>query len=401
MIDYWIWETWRHAIGPNIRQLYPNLINLMNNGAVKAGYSDIGKMWQYEMEIDEVESLMRDLLDEIQPFYNMLHAFVKSLLEKHFKSIDKRSLNIPAHLLGWNANWYHLLKDYIEPAIFTDKWNIDDALELRKWKSSDVVRKIEDFYTSFGLGRLSDDFWSKSYISNDLDTSCHGTAANMFNGNDFRVAVCGTKTLYDLYVITHELGHIQQYMMAQSSLAPFKSGNTVIQETIGDAVFLGFITPMHLNRLQLIDDSKLFPHNHDKNANKNFELHQLLTTALLKVPEAVFGYVFEMFRYDLFAQRIDMENSNDYFWELTRKIQRLDSPSNINRHKLFDVSAKFHFAANVPYARYFFANILQYQVFRGLCEITMYGRVKGNETLNMPLHKCDIYGSRRAGKLLK
>ncbi|KAL7043076.1 hypothetical protein ACKWTF_001382 [Chironomus riparius] len=399
VINYWIWEVWRQSIGPNIRELYPKLIKTMNNGAQKADFSNIGMMWQHEMEIDEVEDLMRDIWTEIQPFYNMLHAFVKSILEKNFKSIDKRNQNIPAHFLGWNANWYHLLKDYIEPTIFSDKWNIDESLRGRKWTSSDVVKKIEDFYTSLGLTRMPRDFWDKSYISNDINMSCHGTAANMFKDDDYRVAVCGYKRLYDLYVITHEMGHVEQYMMSQNKLAPFRTGNTVIQETIGDSIFLGFITPMHLNRLKLIDDSMLFPTTQIPSTS---DLHQLLIMALMKVPEIPFGYVFESFRYDLFAERIDMENSNDYFWELTRKIQRIEPPNvDINRHQLFDVAAKFHFAANVPYARYFFANILQYQIFRGMCEATVYGKVKGNETLSMPLHKCDIYGSRRAGKLLK
>lgn len=400
MINVWIWEAWRQAIGPNIRELYPKMINTLNEGAQKAGYANIGAIWQHEMEIDDVEDLMRDLLDEIQPFYNMLHAFVKSILARKSKidDTDGSNRNIPAHHLGWNANWYHLLKDYIEPSIFADEWNIDTAVDMKMWTSHDVFKRVEDFYTSMGLNKMTKDFWNKSYISKDSNMSCHGTAANMFKDDDYRVVVCGFKRLYDMYVITHEMGHVEQYMMAQHKQATFRPGNTVVQETIGDSIFLAAMTPMHLNRLKLIDDRHLFP-TFDIN---NFDLHQLLIMALMKVPEIPFGYVLETFRYNLFAERIDVENSNDYFWELTRKYQRIEPPNvNMNRHQLFDAAAKFHFAANIPYARYFFANILQYQIFRGLCEVTVYGRVKGNETLNMPLHKCDIYGSRRAGKLLR
>ncbi|KAG5675091.1 hypothetical protein PVAND_005023 [Polypedilum vanderplanki] len=399
LINYWIWETWRHAIGPNIRLLYPKLVNAMNEGARRGGYSDIGQLWQHEMEIDDAQDLMHDLLNDIQPFYNMLHAFVKSILESKLRinsSIKNR--NIPAHVLGWNANWYHLLRDYIEPSTFSDKWNIDAVLDSKHWSSHDVFKRAEDFYTSMGLNKMSKNFWNKSYISGDANMSCHGTAGNFFNGDDYRVMVCGFKRLYDMYVIMHEMGHVEQYMLVQHKPATFRPGNTVLQETIGDSIFLASMTPMHLNRLKLIDDQHLFP----TFENVNFDLHQLLIMALMKVPEIPFGYVLETFRYDLFAERIDMENSNDYFWELTRKYQRIEPPNvDINRHQLFDVAAKFHFAANVPYARYFFANILQYQVFRGLCEITIYGKVNGEQQLTMPLHKCDIYGSRRAGKLLR
>lgn len=373
----------------------------MNKSARKAGFSDIGKLWQNEMEIENVEDLMSDLLNQIQPFYKMLHAFVKSILEKDFKSIDGRHQNIPAHFLGWNANWYHLLKDYIEPKIFSDKWNIDDALSDRKWESIDVIKKIEDFYTSLGLSPMTKDFWNKSVISDHSNMNCHGTAANMFKENDYRMVVCGYKRFYDLYVITHEMGHIEQYMMSRDKVPVFQNGNTVIQETIGDSIFLGLITPMHMNRLKLIDDSKLFPS--DQSQSNSFDIRQLLIMALMKLPEIPYGYVLEKYRYDLFAQRIDVEKSNDYFWELTKTIQLIEpfDVNNNNRHTLFDAAAKFHFAANIPYARYFFANILQYQIFRGMCEITIYDRVTGSKNLSMPLHKCDIYGSRRAGKLLK
>lgn len=149
---------WRHAIGPNIRQLFPQLIYLSNQGAQKGGFSNIGMLWQEEMEIDNVEDLMMKLLNEIQPFYNMLHAFVKSILEKRFAF--KSKFNMPAHLLGWNANWHHLLGDYVEP----DGWRVDEKLAARQWSSHEVVKRIEDFYTSLGLSRLSNEFWEKSYI---------------------------------------------------------------------------------------------------------------------------------------------------------------------------------------------------------------------------------------------
>lgn len=260
-----------------------------------------------------------------------------------------------------------------------------------------MMKRAEDFYTSTGLGRMTKTFWNKSLIDELLNVSCHGTAADMFSPDDFRIIVCGCKNLYDFYVLTHEVGHIEQYMLAKNQPGVFRAGNSIVQETIGDAFFLAMMTPMHLNRLRLIDDTKLFPSNEN-----DFDMHQLMMMAFMKLPEIPFGYVFETFRYDLFAGRVGVEESNDYFWDLTRKYQRIEPPNpNINRHQLFDAASKFHLAANVPYARYFFANILQYQVFRAMCENTFYGRLNTNQTLSLPLHKCDIYGSKRAGNLLK
>jgi peptidyl-dipeptidase A len=387
LIYYWIWESWRLAVGPRTKSLYFDLIDLQNVGAKQAGYNDAGEIWKREMDFDEnVDDLMERLMAEVQPFYNLICTFVKTILGEE---------NLPAHHLGWNANWNGLYQRDIAKKIFPySKWDIDRELLKRHWSTNEITKKIEDFYTSMGLYRMTELFWNQSIIGDKIDGSCHGTAADMFSSKDFRIVACDVKTIYDFYVIVHEMGHIEQFMMAQNQPAEFRAGNSIVQETIGDAIFLSMMTPMHLNRLNLIEDEKLFP-----SPMNQFELEQLMLMAFMKIPEVPFGYVFERFRYDLLSQKIKPDEANDYYWELTKKYQKITPPSNIDRHNLFDAASKFHLAANVPYARYFFANILQFQVFKALCEKTVYGTL--NTTLPMALHKCDIYGSKRAGKLLK
>lgn len=55
----------------------------------------------------------------------------------------------------------------------------------------------------------------------------------------------------------------------------------------------------------------------------------------------------------------------------------------------------------MQFRRYFLASFLQAQIFKGLCEVTIFGRHNTGKKLPMPLHRCDIYGSKRAGRLLK
>jgi peptidyl-dipeptidase A len=386
------------AVGPRIKTLYPEMVNVMNDAARSDDFGNAGDVWKHEMEMTEdVEVLMKSLMKEVQPLYNMIHAFLRSILSK--KQQVNFGQNLPAQILGWNANWYNIFKDVVEPEIFqtSSKWNMDEVLKNARWEPSELIKRVEDFYSSTGLNPMTESFWNKSLIDESRNKSCHGTAADMFYPDDFRMIVCGSKSFYDFYVMIHEMGHVQQYMLAEKQPPSFRSGNSVIQETIGDSVFLAMMTPMHLNRLRLIDDDKLYP-----SVRNDFDLHQLMMMAFMKIPEIPFGYVFEKFRYDLFAERVEVEEWNDYFWDLTRKYQHIEPPNlKINRHQLFDAAAKFHLASNVPYARYFFANILQYQVFKALCEKTFYGRLNSNQSLPLPLHKCDIYGSKRAGNLLK
>ena len=51
--------------------------------------------------------------------------------------------------------------------------------------------------------------------------------------------------------------------------------------------------------------------------------------------------------------------------------------------------AKYHVPANVPYARYFLAHLLQFQFYRGLC------RAAGHTG---PLYRCSFYGDKAAGE---
>jgi peptidyl-dipeptidase A len=40
-------------------------------------------------------------------------------------------------------------------------------------------------------------------------------------------------------------------------------------------------------------------------------------------------------------------------------------------------------------------------MFKGMCEAAVLGHVGTGEALPMPLHRCDIYGSKQAGKRLR
>jgi peptidyl-dipeptidase A len=57
----------------------------------------------------------------------------------------------------------------------------------------------------------------------------------------------------------------------------------------------------------------------------------------------------------------------------------------------FDPGAKYHVAVNVPYMRYFLADILQFQFHRALAQAA---------GCKEPLHRCSIYGNKEAGKRL-
>lgn len=78
--------------------------------------------------------------------------------------------------------------------------NLDRNLRDTNWSSVDMVRRADDFYSSMGLPPMPYEFWTKSNFQQNGDFGkCHGTAANMFNNNDYRYALIIYNKNYDEY----------------------------------------------------------------------------------------------------------------------------------------------------------------------------------------------------------
>ncbi len=117
----------------------------------------------------------------------------------------------------------------------------------------------------------------------------------------------------------------------------------------------------------------------------------LMQRALAKVAFLPFGLVIDQWRWQVFSGEIKPDDYNRSWWAMRLKYQGVAPP--VARSEAdFDPGAKYHVAANVPYMRYFLADILQFQFHRALCQIAGY---KG------PLNRCSIYGNRAAGARLE
>jgi peptidyl-dipeptidase A len=92
----------------------------------------------------------------------------------------------------------------------------------------------------------------------------------------------------------------------------------------------------------------------------------------------------------VFSGEIPPEKYNQTWWDLKLKYQGVAPPAGRSEED-FDPGAKYHVAANVPYMRYFLADILQFQFQRALAKAA---------GCTEPLHRCSIYGNKEAGKRL-
>ena len=245
-----------------------------------------------------------------------------------------------------------------------------------------MVKYGESFFMSLGFAPLPDTFWERSLFlkPRDRDVVCHASAWDIDTLDDVRLKMCIQITGEDFLTVHHELGH-NFYQRAYSKQPPaFRdSANDGFHEAVGDTIALS-ITPEYLVKIGLLDQAP--------DTSKDIGL--LLHKALEKIAFLPFGLVIDQWRWKVFSGEIPPEKYNETWWQLRRKYQGIAPP--VSRSETdFDPAAKYHVAANVPYMRYFLADILQFQFHRALSQAA---------GCTGPLNRCSIYGNKAAGARL-
>jgi peptidyl-dipeptidase A len=381
-----VWRGW-HTVSPPMRDKYTRFVSIMNQGARELGYGDTGALWRsnYDMPPDAFAAEMDRLWNQVKPLYNSLHCYVRSNLSKKYGTdVVSPDGPIPAHLLGniWAQEWGNIY-DVVAPPKANSGYDLTKILEKRKdIDALGMVRMGEGFFTSLGFAKLPQTFWERSMFvqPKDRDVVCHASAWDIDNREDLRLKMCIEKTAEDFTTIHHELGHnfYQRAYMDQPFLYK-NSANDGFHEAIGDTIALS-VTPAYLVKMGLIE----------KEPPASADIPLLLRDALDKIAFLPFGLLMDKWRWGVFSGQIAPSDYNKAWWQLRTQYQGI-TPVGERGEDSFDPGAKYHIPANVPYARYFLARILQFQFHRALCETSGY---KG------PLNRCSIYGNKEAGERL-
>jgi len=380
-----IWLGW-HQVSPPYRKTYQRFVELSNKGAQEMGFKDTGAMWRekYDMPPDAFAAEMERLWQQVKPLYDSLYIYTRhKLSEKYGKDVVAEDKPIPAHLLGnmWAQAWGNIYP-ILAPPNNDRGYDLTQILKSRNTDAKQMVQFGESFFTSLGFEQLPQTFWERSMLTKpaDREVVCHASAWNVDFEKDVRLKMCVQINEDDFTTVHHELGH-NYYQMAYAK-QPFlfrDSANDAFHEAIGDTIALS-VTPPYLKQIGLIDKVP------DQSADIGF----LLNRALDKVAFLPFGYLVDQWRWKVFSGEIAPADYNKAWWELREKYQGI-APPVPRTEEDFDAGAKYHVAANTPYARYFLAAILQFQFHRALC------REAG---FNGPLYQCSIYGNKKVGQKL-
>jgi peptidyl-dipeptidase A len=380
-----VWKGWR-TVSPPMKTGYKRLVQLANKGARELGFADTGAMWRskYDMPPDEFAKELDRLWEQVKPLYLSLHAYVRNKLrEKYGDAVVPAKGPIPAHLLGnpWAQSWENIYP-LLAPKDADPGFDLTEILKGRKTDAIGMVKYGEGFFMSLGFAALPPTFWDRSLFvkPKDRDVVCHASAWDVDNVNDLRIKMCIDITGEDFSTIHHELGH--NFYQRAYNTQPFlfrDSANDGFHEAVGDTIALS-VTPEYLVKLGFL---KTAP---DPSKDMGLMLHK----ALEKVAFLPFGLLIDQWRWKVFSGEITPEQYSQAWWHLRQEYQGIAAP--VDRTEAdFDAGAKYHVAANVPYVRYFLADILQFQFHRALAKTA---------GCTEPLHRCSIYNSKETGAKL-
>jgi peptidyl-dipeptidase A len=380
-----VWKGW-HAIAPPMRKRYERMVTVANQGAREVGFADVGAMWRsnYDMPPEAFSAELDRLWQQVRPLYVSLHAYVRAQLVRQYgPAVVSEDAPIPAHLLGnmWAQEWEDIYPLVAPPQ--TDLgYDLTEILKAKKVDEVGMVHYGERFFMSLGFPALPQTFWERSMFTKprDRDVVCHASAWDIDFVDDLRLKMCIEIKADDFSTIHHELGH-NFYQRAYNTQPPLfrNSANDGFHEAIGDTIALS-VTPEYLKQIGLIESVP------PPSADINF----LMRRALEKVAFLPFGLLIDKWRWSVFSGKISHEDYNKAWWDLRREYQGVAPPVERTEED-FDPGAKYHVAANVPYARYFLAAVLQFQFHRALCRAAGY---------TGPLHRCSIYNNKVAGARL-
>jgi peptidyl-dipeptidase A len=308
---------------------------------------------------------------------------VRSRLHEKYGDLVPAGGPIPAHLLGnlWAQDWSNIYP-LVAPPSADPGYDLTALLQKKNTDYKQMVKYGEGFFLSLGFAPLPPTFWERSLFLKppDRDVVCHASAWDIDFANDVRLKMCIQVTGEDFLTVHHELGHnFYQRAYSQRPYLFRDSANDGFHEAIGDTIALS-VTPDYLVKLGLLD----------KAPDTSQDIGLLLHKALEKIAFLPFGLLIDQWRWKVFSGEIPPDKYNQTWWDLRRKYQGIAPPAERSESD-FDPGAKYHVATNVPYMRYFLADILQFQFHRALSQTA---------GCTGPLNRCSIYGNKDAGAKL-
>ncbi|EDW03231.1 angiotensin-converting enzyme [Drosophila grimshawi] len=387
------WVEYHRKAGRGMRDNYEQLIDVMQDVASVNNVTNGGEYWYLAYESGNFRQDMDNVWEQIRPLYEGLHSYVRRKLRDYYgPDRINRIAPIPSHILGnmYGQSWSNVL-DILIPYPGRKLIDVTPRMVEQGYTPLLMFQLAEEFFTSINMSAVGPDFYRNSVFEQPLDRRvlCEPSAWDFCNRHDFRVKICTDINQRSLISVHHEMAHIQYFLQYRHHPKIFRNGaNPAFHQAVGDAIGLSVSTPKHLQTLGLLQRSL---------DESSYDINYLFTMAIDKVAFLPFALALDNWRYDVFSGNVNKRIMNCHYWNLRERYSGIKPPV-LRSEKDFDLGAKYHIPANIPYVKYFFSTVLQFQLYRGMCRAA--GQYVPNDP-RKPLHKCDIYRQPAAGNILK
>jgi hypothetical protein len=99
-----------------------------------SAFKTFDELWLHSWETPDIKEQTEKLWEEIRPFYEKLHAYVRMKLKELYPEKMPKDNTIPAHILGnmWAQEWTSTMAKIPGVDPFPDISPIDVTNELKK-----------------------------------------------------------------------------------------------------------------------------------------------------------------------------------------------------------------------------------------------------------------------------
>ena len=376
-------KTWEASkeVGVGLKDGLMNLQGLRNETVRALGYKDFYhyQVSDYGMETSEdMLEMCKQMNRDIWPLYRELHTWARhTLAEKYSTEVPEM---LPAHWLPnrWGQDWTGLVE--------VEGLDVDKALgeKSAEW----ITKQGEEFYVSLGFERLPQSFYDKSSLypapgGVEWSKNNHASAWHMNNDQDVRSLMSIVPNTRWWGTALHELGHIYYFLEYSNPDVPviLRGGaNRGYHEAMGSLLGLAAMQQPFLENRGLLE--------------KDLEVDQvkvLLKEALDFAVLIPWGAgVMTEFEYELYANELSKDQMNAKWWELKRKYQGIEAPSE-RGEEFCDAASKTHINNDpAQYYDYAISNILLFQFHDHIAK----------NILKQDPHATDYWGSTETGEFL-
>ncbi|XP_075231861.1 angiotensin-converting enzyme-like isoform X2 [Lycorma delicatula] len=387
------WTSFYEHFDDHSKQVFRRISDLFIDASNAHGYSDPKYIHFSDYYKSNVDIVIKMFYSRIQRLYWELHAYVRYCLRLvHGRTLITQQGHIPAHLLGdlWGKSWEHLYES-TKPYKNVKDFNVTDMLISKNYSVVMMAKMAEQFFKSLYLESLPQTFWRKSILEKPKDGrkfDCTPRSWDFFDGEDYRLTMCGEVNEDTLMKMYYEMGHLQYMMQYKDKPHVFKRPPT---SAFYEAVAL--LPSLTVKSLSYQFKKQFFVETPSYEQLINY-LYKLALDKIVFVPYAC---AVEVFRLEVLNRTVGTKEYNLNWWK--HRYFGGIGPPDYRTEKNFDFAGILDGMQHVTYTHRLIGEFMAFFFHEELCKTTSHYEHCVPEQYEFA--NCDLFGEKEPGKILQ